>query len=136
MSESPFPDRSVAPEPTTLAEVLGRSFGRWEELRAGLAADHGPLTETWKFYKHWTLQVRTKRRTVLWMSPRTKHFLASAAFGEKAVAAVKASELDDRTKTTVAGAVQYAEGRAVRIEVRTRRDQEIVRRLAEIRMGT
>lgn len=134
--ESPFMDKATPPESPALADALGRSFGRWEELRAGLSADHGPLTETWKFSKHWTLQVRTKRRTVLWMSPRPKHFLASAAFGEKAVAAVKASELPASVKELVATAEKYAEGRAVRVEVRTRADAGVLRRLAALRMGT
>ncbi|MEN8150321.1 MAG: DUF3788 family protein [Planctomycetota bacterium] len=68
--------------------------------------------------------------------PRSKHFLASAAFGEKAVAAVRSSDLPAETKELVATAVRYAEGRAVRIEVRTRRDAGVVQRLAALRMGT
>ena len=28
------------------------------------ADEYGPLTETWKFYKHWTLQVQRKKRTI------------------------------------------------------------------------
>ena len=64
MTDSPFTDKAAPPDAAALAGALGRSIGRWEGLLADLEADHGPVTTTWKFYRNWTLQVRTRKRTV------------------------------------------------------------------------
>jgi len=135
MTDSPFMDKSAPPGAGDLSAALGRSAALWDRLRADLAADHSPLTETWKFYRHWTLQVRRRKRTVAWMTPRPKHFLVSMAYGERAAAAARASDLPEETKALIETAEKYAEGRAVRIEVRYRRDADVVRKVAAIRMA-
>ena len=88
-----------------------------------------------EFYRNWTLQLRGKKRTVAWLTPRSKHFLVSMAYGEKAAAAARASDLPDETKTLIETAEKYAEGRAVRLEIRFRKDAEIARKVAAVRMA-
>ena len=123
------------PKERDVRRRLGRAGDRWAELLARLAEVHGPLTETWKFYKHWTLQVQRKKRTVVWLTPHEKYFLASTALGDKAAAAARRSDLPAEVKRMIRTAKKYAEGRACRIEIRTKRDVETVLDVAALKMA-
>jgi hypothetical protein len=135
MADPAFSDKGMAPEAGDLAQALGRSHALWDRLREELAERHAPTTETWKFFKHWTLQVRRKKRTVLWMTPHPKHCLAATALGEKAVEAAREADLPPATWELIENAPRYPEGRGVRVEVRVRRDLEIVLAIAAIKMA-
>jgi hypothetical protein len=138
MTDNPFTEKGSPPTEDALAKALGRSWGSWTALEARLAEDHPPFRAEWKFYSAksgWQRRLLRKKRTILWLSPRRKHFLASTAFGEKAADAAAESDLPEETKRMIGEAPRYAEGRAVRTEVRTRKDVDLVRRLAAIKMA-
>ena len=63
------------------------------------------------------------------------YFLASFALGEKAVKAVHESDLPVSVLDAVDGARKYAEGRGVRLEVRSAQDVRKVEKLAIIKMA-
>lgn len=75
-------------------------------------------------------------RTILYMTPRRRHFLVGFALGEKAVAAARRSDLPASTLALIAEARKYAEGRALRLEIRTKKDLEVAKRLAAIKMAS
>jgi hypothetical protein len=79
--------------------------------------------------------LKRKKRTVLYMTPGKGYFLASFALGEKAVQAAHRSGLPDSVLNIIDGARKYAEGRGVRLEVRTKKDMENIKRLAAIKMA-
>jgi hypothetical protein len=137
MTDIVFAEKGQPPRDDELAAVLGRSGRRWKELLDHLAETYPPLTETWKFYRQsgWILRVMRRKRTILWLVPCRRHFRASTAFGEKAVAAAVESDLPAEVIEAVRSARRYAEGRAVRLEVRTVRDLEVVKRIAAIKMA-
>ena len=83
----------------------------------------------------WSLQLKRKKRTILYMTPCKKHFLAGFALGEKAVKAAHESDLPGSVLTLIDSARKYAEGRGVRIEVRTKKDLESTQKLAAIKMA-
>lgn len=62
-------------------------------------------------------------------------FLAALVLGEKAVKAAHKSDLPDSVLAVTDGERKYAEGRAVRIEVRTKEDLRNVQKLAAIKMA-
>jgi hypothetical protein len=135
---SAFADKSKPPGPSELEKVLGRSSSLWEQLKDHLSSDYQPLTERWGFSGAkwgWSLQLKQKKRTILYMTPCNKHFLAGFAIGEKAAKAARASDLSDSALALIEGAPRYAEGRGVRIEVRTKKDLEDVKKLAAIKMA-
>jgi hypothetical protein len=139
VEEPVLTDKAVEPDDEVLAGVLGRSKAAWDALRARLAEEYPPLTETWKSFgkkSGWTFQLRQKKRTVLWMTPRSKHFVAATSYGDKALAAARESDLPAALIGEIEGARKYAEGRPVRIEVRTKADAAVVERIVAIRMGT
>jgi hypothetical protein len=137
MASSVFFDKSAPPDDRGLAEALGASFKIWAEIKASLAAEHGPIVEEWKYYGPkigWTLKSFLKKRNLFFMTPGLGYFRVSFVFGNKAVAAVAASALPQTMISELRKAKKYAEGRGLRLEVRTRRDAGHVRTLAAIKI--
>lgn len=138
MALSAFDDKSQQPAAGDLQKMLGRTAGHWEDLRTHLAAAYAPLDETWQYPGAkwgWSLRLRRKKRTVLHLTPREGHFLVGLALGEKAVAAAKDRSLPESVLTLIDQAPKYAEGRGVRMEIRTKKDREAAKQLAAIKMG-
>ena len=98
----------------------------WDSLIADLARDHGLEPEGWV---RTAMPLRKGKRRIVYLSPREDFFLASFALGDRAIAAMKAAELP------VEPGKRYAEGTAVRIEVRTAADLKLVKQIAEIKLA-
>jgi hypothetical protein len=128
------------PGPRELASLLGRSSSHWLRLHAELTAEFGPLGEKWSFSKktqHWSLQLKRKKnqRTIVYMIPCQKHFVAAFALGEKACRAARESGLPAALLAVIDKAPKYPEGRGVRLEVRNKQDLESVKHFAVIKMA-
>jgi hypothetical protein len=139
MATSAFDEKSSPPQADQLHTVLGRAARHWEALVERLASAYPPLTETWKYGGQkwgWALRLQRKKRTVVWLTPCRGHFIAGFALGEKAVQAAHESGLPAAVLTLIDGAKKYAEGRAVRLEVRTQKDARIVEQVAAAKMAT
>jgi Protein of unknown function (DUF3788) len=138
MSPSAFLDRGSPPNERALETALGEASGLWAELLARLASEFAPLHEQWSFSgkSHgWILRVRQRQRTVLYMVPCPRYFVASFALGERACRAARASKLPARVLEVIEHAPSYAEGRGVRLEVRNRKDLASVEQLASIKLA-
>ena len=138
MALSAFDDKSSRPTVADLTKMLGRSSAHWDYLISHLASEYAPLDETWMFSGAkwgWSLRLKRKKRTVLYMTPCRKHFLVGFVLGERAVKAAHESALSDSTLGAIDGARKYAEGRGVRIEVRNKTDRDDVLDLARIKMA-
>jgi hypothetical protein len=134
---SAFDDKSEKPVTEDLVRMLGRTGTHWDDFRTHIAAEYAPLDETWTFAGAkwgWSLRLRQKKRTVVTMIPCKGHFLLGFALGEKAVTAAHDSRLPDSVLAVIDEAEQYPEGRAVRIEVRNKKDRESAKKLASIKM--
>ncbi len=137
MALSAFDDKSQKPLAADLQSVLGRSSAHWDNLVAHIAAEFAPLDAAWIFAGAkwgWSLRLKQKKRTVLYMTPCSKHFLVGFALGEKAVKAAHALPLSDSILATIDGATKYAEGRGIRIEVKTKKDLAAVMELVAVKM--
>ena len=138
MALSAFDDKSNMPNKASISQMLGQSSALWDDLKAHIASQYDPLTEKWIFSgtnNRWGLQLKQKKRTVLYMTPCKGYFLASFALGEKAVRVAHESGLPDSVLSVIDGARRYAEGRGVRIEVRSKKDLENIKKLAAIKMA-
>jgi hypothetical protein len=134
-SSPAFADQSSPPTPKTLAAMLGPTSALWTRLVGDLKTAHGPLAEEWNFGKAygWSFRLKEPKRALVYMTPRRGHFLASFALGEKACAAAHDAGLPDAILAMIDAAPKYAEGRGVRIPVRTARDLASVERLAALK---
>ena len=138
MALSAFDDKSQEPQTNELEETLGRTKTHWNNLTAHIAAEFAPCGMTWGFAGAkwgWSLRLKQKKRTVLYMTPCRKHFLVGFALGEKAVKAAREGGLPASVMKTIEEAPKYAEGRGVRLEIRNKKDLEAVKELAAIKMA-
>lgn len=138
MALSAFDDKAKPPRPVDLKRVLGRTSVHWQSLIAHIASEYAPLDETWGFAGAawgWSLRLKQKKRTVLYMTPCKGYFLAGFALGEKAAKAAHDSALPESILTVIDEAKKYAEGRAVRIEIKSKRVLEATKKLAAIKMA-
>ena len=139
MALSAFDDKSREPDPSELRKTLGRAAARWGELIAHTESEFAPLTVKWGFAGAkwgWSLRLTQRKRTVLYMTPQERRFLVGFVLGEKAVRAAHAIPLESSVLALIDEAPKYADGRGVRIEVRTKKDIDTVKRLAVVKMAS
>ncbi len=114
MALSALDDPNTAPTAKTLAKALGGAASVWVSVKDGLCLEFAPLEEEWAF---------------------TGHFLASFVLGEKAYATARSADLPEPILKWVADAPKYAEGRGVRIQVRTPTEANDIRNLVAIKLA-
>ena len=138
MAFSALDDKAREPSDADVAEVLGDASHLWTDLKALMASQFDPLAEDWTFSGKkwgWSLRLKQKKRAVLYMTPSTGFFFAGFALGEKAVAAANSSDLPPSLLEIINDSQKYAEGRAVRLEVRSAADVDNVIEIAKIKMA-
>ena len=126
--------------PTTdeLSKELGSSKKTWDALLSALSKEFGVSEKQWHSYSPkagWALRLIHKKRNILYLSPGHGHFLASFALGDKAMALARQTDLPDPIKKIISGAKRYAEGSAIRIELRTVADINSLRKLTAIKLA-
>lgn len=130
-----FDDKAEVPSEKALAKGLGASKKLWEEFVRYVSAEYPPVTEAWGFYKSWSLRLKRKDRTIVYLLPRDGHFLCAFVYGGKATAAARAAKLPKAVLKAIDEAPAYAEGRGFRLEVRAAKDVETIKTLAAIKMA-
>ena len=86
------------PDEKVLARTLGGTKALWDELIRHVETEHAPVTHRWTASKTSALgflRLVQKKRTILYLLPREGYFLTAFVFGEKATAAVRASDVPD-----------------------------------------
>jgi hypothetical protein len=127
------------PKPPTEAEVgvaLGKARSRWDRLLAALA----PLCDgrTWgsSGKRHgWSLRLQRKERVIVYLTPGKGELMASFALGDRAMSAARAAGLPPSVVAVLDSARRYAEGHAVRLEVKTAADVDAVVELARLKIA-
>jgi hypothetical protein len=133
MSANAFVNQPNPPTEAELATALGASRVVWDQLLADLAREHGVNVCAWKGYSPkagWSLRVKRKERTIVWLSPPQGSFTAAFILGDNAVRAARQSRLPQRVVKALKEAPKYAEGTGVRLEVKSSRDLGALRQLA------
>jgi hypothetical protein len=139
MALSSFDDKARKPKPSDLTLMLGRSSTHWDYLIEQLAAEYAPLDQTWQFSGAnwgWSLRLRQKKRTILYMTPCRKHFLVGFVLGAKAIKVARAARLPASVLRLIDAAKKYPEGKALRLEIRTKQDRAVVMKIAAAKMAT
>lgn len=137
MAFSFFEDKEHQPEDSDLVEALAETQRYWDDLKSTMARNFQPLSVEWGFSGKkwgWSLRLKQKARTILYMTPRAGDFVVGFALGQKAVDAAHATDLPPSVLELIDAAPKYAEGRGVRLEVRTEEDLRSVVQLADVKM--
>ena len=138
MALSALDDPNTAPTAKAIANALDGAASVWVSLKDELCREFAPLDEEWAFAGAkfgWSLRLRRGKRVIVYLTPCMEHFLASFVLGEKACAAARSAGLPRPILKLIADAPKYAEGRGVRIEVRTAKEANDIRKLVAIKLA-
>ena len=81
------------------------------------------------------MKMPSKKRNIMFLIPRRGYFLAVFVFGDKAVEAIVNSSLNQSIITAIKESRKYAEGRGLKIEVKSEKDIENIKILTHIKMN-
>jgi hypothetical protein len=126
------------PSPQEIAAALGATAALWQQLIDWLAAEHAIADREWKSTSPkygWSLLLKLKKRTIVYLGPCDDCFRASFILGDKAVAAARASDLPKSVVEVIDASRRYAEGTGVRLLVKRPADLAAVRKLAQIKLA-
>ena len=134
MQPNAFIGKKSKPTARELSAALGPSYPLWQKLIA-----EPQLTPEWNSYSPkagWSLKLKQKSRTILYLGPCNGSFRAAFVLGDKALAAAKASNLPKSALKLLAEARKYPEGNAIRFEEVTAADLPSIATLAQIKIAS
>lgn len=135
MITNAFIGRPKQPTEAELGAALGKARGRWDRLLAALEPPCDGRAWGSSGKKHgWSLRLLCKDRVIVYLSPGVGEFMVSFALGDRAMRAAREAGLAASVEAVLDGVKRYAEGSAVRLEVKTAADVEAVVRLAHIKL--
>lgn len=127
------------PTSTEITAALGTTADLWQQLIDWLAAKQGVTEQDWKpVYPHkygWSVKMKFKKRTIVYLGPCDGCFRASFILGDKAVAAARAAKLSISLMKRIDEARRYPEGTGVRLTVKRAADLAAVRALVQIKLA-
>jgi hypothetical protein len=133
MLPNAFIGKPKQPSEGDLAAELGPAKRLWDKLATNLKEELGVEGQEWNSYSPkagWALRLKRKDRNIVYLSPHRRCFTASFALGDKALQAAREAGLPAPVHKILKEAKKYAEGTAVRIEVKAPKDIAIVKKLA------
>lgn len=138
MDKSIFTDKTKPPSKKDLATALGKTLILWNEITAFVQGRYPGAINEWNFPGEkygWSYRIKDKKRAIIYLLPRDNYFKAAFIFGQKAVDAVNNSAISEEIKKELAAAKVYAEGRGIRLDVKTKKSIEDIKRLVEIKLA-
>jgi hypothetical protein len=138
MLPNAFIGKATRPTDAELAAALGPAKTLWDQLVAGLAVECDVTVQEWNSYSRkagWSLRLKRKERTILWVGPCRGSFRVAVILGDKAVQAARQSRLPKSVIRMINEAKRYVEGTGVRIEVKKPKDIELMKQLAAIKLA-
>jgi hypothetical protein len=132
-----FIGRKTLPTPEEVFEALGTTAAKWIQLLDWLATQ-GVADQEWQSSSikyGWSLRLKLKKRTIIYLAPCAGCFRASFVLGERAVAAARQSDLPKAVLKLLDEAPRYAEGTGLRLMVKAAKDLPIIQKLALIKLA-
>ena len=137
MEPNAFIGKSRKPTDADLTVALGPSKKLWDELVSPLADDIGADVQEWSSYSPkagWSLRVKHKKRTIVWLAPCSGCFRVAFVLGDKAMKAARQSKLPKQVLKVLDEAPRYPEGTGVRLTVKAAADFAAIRKLAVVKL--
>ena len=139
MPPNAFVGKTKAPTDAELGAVLGDAKTAWDQLLAALESELGVNLREWSSYSPkagWSLRLKRKSRTVVWLSPRRGAFQAAFILSDRAMRAARAGKLPRRIVEIMKQAPKYPEGTGVRIVIKTAENLPAIKTLAAIKLAS
>jgi len=137
VSQNAFSGRASKPTENDLKTVLGASHMLWKQVVSELMQDlklDGADWHTASAKYGWSFRLRLKQRNIVYLGPRKGFFVAAFVLGDKAVIALRNTDLPADLLHTIAQTKRYPEGTPVRIEVTNQDNVGVVKILARIKL--
>jgi hypothetical protein len=125
------------PSPGEISTALGPAENLWRQITHWVAEQGAPEAE-WKSFSSkygWSLRMKQKKRTILYLAPCNGCFRVSFILGDKAVEAARQSNLPRNVVKEIEQARHYVEGTGISLIVRQPKDLGPVRNLVQIKMA-
>ena len=138
MATNAFINKPAAPTETDLDAALGPAKAAWDQFLADLAREFDVNVHEWKCHSPkwgWSLRVKRKARTIVWLSPSEGCFLVMFILGDRAVKAARQSKLPARIVAALDAAPKYPEGTGIRLPVKSARAVGALMKLAAIKLA-
>jgi len=137
MAFSIFTDNTITPDNKALAAALSTSFPWWNEIKDFVFQQYPKAVEEWKHSGKnygWGFRLKDTKRVIIYLTPADGFFLFSIVFGEKATQEVLNSDISEDIKKTLREAKVYAEGRGIRLEIRSQKIISDLKKLVLIKL--
>jgi hypothetical protein len=118
--------------------TLGKSAEAWQNLVDWLKEEQGVSEQEWKSSSPkngWSLLLKLKKRTIVYLAPCAGCFRVSLALGDRAVAAAQIAGLSKTILKALHDSPRFAEGTGLRLIVRGERDLPAIRKLARLKLA-
>ena len=138
MTPNAFIGKAKKPTDAELAAALGPAKPIWDQLLADLSQECGANVQEWNSYSPkagWSLRVKHKDRTIVWLAPCAGCFRVAFIFGDKAMQAARQNKWPKRVIKVMDEAPKYPEGTGIRLEVKSSRDIGTLKKLAAIKLA-
>jgi hypothetical protein len=138
MELNAFIGKRAAPTAAELAAALGTAKPVWDQLLAELKKELAVTIREWNSYSPkfgWSLRLKRKSRTVVWLSPIKGSFLVTYILGQKAMQAAGVAKLPQSIVKIMKEAPKYPEGTGVRILMKSVKYLPAIKKLATIKLA-
>jgi hypothetical protein len=138
VSPNAFVGKAKKPTAAELAAALGPAKSIWDQLLADLANDFEANIHEWNSYSPkagWSLRVKRKARTIVWIAPCVRCFRVAFIFGNKAMQSAQQCKWPKRIVKVMDEAPKYPEVTGIRLEIKSSRDIGTLKKLAAIKLA-
>jgi hypothetical protein len=138
MPVNAFINKPTPPTDADVAAALGPATSAWDQFLTDLDQEFGVNVHEWKCHSPkwgWSLRVKRKSRTIVWLSPCKSSFNVIFILGDKAVRAARQGTLPKRIVAVLDAAPKYPEGTGVRLQVKSARAVGALKKLAAIKLA-
>jgi len=121
--QSIFMDKGKMPVEAELKSALSKTYPYWKTIEEFTLKAEPAAKGNWHFSGvkfGWSYRISDNKRVVIYLLPRDKFFKCAFVFGGKAYDAVIESDVSAEIKNELKAAKPYAEGRGIRLEVKSK----------------
>ena len=125
------------PAEPELQKALAGSYSLWTELRVHVKTQYPKFVEEWNYpgQKYgWSYRLKDKKRVIIYLLPREGYFKAAMVFGQKASEMILESSVKEEIKEELRIAKVYAEGRGIRIDIKSKAIVKDIKKLIDIKL--
>ena len=135
--QSVFVDRELVPNANDLQKALGKTHAFWNALVDHIISEYPSAKLEWKYSSEkyvWSFLLKDKKRVIVYLLPRAGFFKAAFVFSQKAIEEILRSDIVDAIKNELVAAKKFAEGRGIRIDVKTKATLTDIKKLIQIKL--